>query len=226
MRSGDPSSESTVEQPQPSKTPRGAGRRRHGSTPSRGEQRRESLLDSAEELLSTSSAADLTIEEVASTTGLSRSSVYFYFANKTELVDALITRASDEMLSSTVARTYGEPLEAFIARVVLSALEGWRTHRVVFLAAAEVSSHANEGTSRWRSIMSEFADRIAEALRFDVPSPDLDHEVTLYSELVCWTIERNFYMLFARDHRPEDETALAEALIRSTLSVLDSVTAR
>lgn len=202
-----------------------AKRRRHGAVSTRGERRRESLLDSAEELLSVSAASELTIDAVAAASGLSRSSVYFYFANKTELVDALIARASDEMLERTTARGYGESLAAFVERQVLSALDGWRQHRAVFLAAAEVSSHANEGTSRWRSIMSDFTARLAEATRHDLPGSgtQVDRKVLLIAELACWAIERNFYMLFAREHDEAEEQELAQALIESTLAMLGTL---
>ncbi|MCV7176074.1 helix-turn-helix transcriptional regulator [Mycolicibacterium sphagni] len=64
------------------------------------------LLDSIEKLLQSTSIADLSMEAIASAGSLSRTSVYFYFGNKSDAVDALIARATVRQQERRRGRSY------------------------------------------------------------------------------------------------------------------------
>src|SRR5215470_17009965 len=62
-------------------------------------QRREQLLDAGEEVLLAHSYDELSLEEVARRSGVSRALVYHYFPGKKELFSAIWKRAHDELLA-------------------------------------------------------------------------------------------------------------------------------
>ena len=129
------------------------------------------MLDSLENLLRETPSSELTMEVIASAASLSRTSVYFYFESKADAIDALIVRASEEMLERTYDRASGESLAAFLERIIAAALEGWRRHRPVFVAAVDQSSQANDATARWREVMRVFSVRLAAALVIEADDP-------------------------------------------------------
>jgi AcrR family transcriptional regulator len=183
----------------------------------KGDRRRHEILNAAEEQLRDRPAIELTIDGLAESVGASRSSLYFYFDSKWAVVDALVDRASAEMYEEFLALPGDAPFEDFLAGVMQATYAGWRRHRVVFLAAAERSSHADESTDRWRGIMQRFVDFIGDRLEVELTlDPTVDPAPLGGSrqaaEICCWMVERSFYMLFSREHTEEEEHALLAAL--------------
>lgn len=109
-----------------------ARRRFRADSPRVGDQRRERILDSLENLLKATPIAELTMEMIASAASLSRSSVYFYFAGKPDAVDALIARASEQKRDRMYNRTTEESLRAHL-----------RTDKVAELLLRESAVQAN-----------------------------------------------------------------------------------
>lgn len=71
--------------------------RRRG--PSKGDRKQEALLETAEKLLAVKPLAEIGIEELARGAGISRSSFYFYFESRQAMLLALLSRASDDLLT-------------------------------------------------------------------------------------------------------------------------------
>ena len=195
----------------------GTRQRKFDPSPRKGDRRREEILDCAEGLLGESSLLDLSFERIAKQSGLSRSSIYFYFDSKWAIVDALIARASREMLERTTGVSDDIEFDDFMTELSSASLDGWRRHRAVFLAAAERSSHADESTDRWRATMGEFVKVIAARIESELAvNPAIDVTAVggpqRVAEIVCWMTERNLYMLFSREHTVAEEDALSDAL--------------
>jgi AcrR family transcriptional regulator len=75
---------------------------------------RNQLIDKAAELFATRGYARTTMNDIAEELRLKRSSLYHYFRNKEEILDALIeeqTVAPTQMLKGLIARRSGTPLE-------------------------------------------------------------------------------------------------------------------
>ncbi|CAJ1587472.1 TetR/AcrR family transcriptional regulator [[Mycobacterium] wendilense] len=203
----------------PSAKPPRTPRRFQAAVPRAGDERRDLLLDSLENLLTSIPVADLSMEAIASAASLSRTSVYFYFGNKGEAVDALIARATEQMQAQMFPRTRDEPLRDFVARIVAAALDGWRRHCPAYIAAVELSASRGPGVSRWRMIMSAFAEVLAQGvLAEDAELSDADAQQR--GAIVCWMVERNFYFLFTNDHTVEEEETLAAGLTQAAHAVL------
>ncbi|WP_433204892.1 TetR/AcrR family transcriptional regulator [Nocardia sp. CA-107356] len=192
-------------------------RRFDPDTPRKGDLTRERLLDCAEALLHEMPVRDLTLELVAKNARMSRSGLYFYFDSKWALVDALIERVSAEMFQRTMLTSAEMSLEALFTQTLNAVVEGWRTHRAVLLAAVEGSTHADEATDRWRSMMNEFVTSIVDVVDRE-PGTSVQQAVAPLggsrgvAEIVCWMVERNLYMLFSRPHSDAEEKITIDAL--------------
>ncbi|MDT0202609.1 TetR/AcrR family transcriptional regulator [Nocardioides sp. AE5] len=210
-----------------------SSRRRVGQKLRKGDRRRNEILDAAEEQLRDRAALDLTIDGLAEAVGVSRSSLYFYFDSKWDVVDALVERASAEMFEQYLALPATAPLEDFLAGALEATYLGWKRHRVVFLAAAERSSHADEATDRWREIMERFIGFIADRIEVEFAlDPTVDPTplggARRAVEIGCWMVERSFYMLFSREHDEAEEREMVAALTAAFERLLhpDSVSRR
>ena len=108
---------------------RDPGRRRSGR-PSRGDLREQAILDAAQELLSGAPLEALTVEAIAGGAGISRASLYFYFASKDDVALALARRSLDVLsaeASEVAADEQADPFDG-VRRVVERAESLWRTH--------------------------------------------------------------------------------------------------
>jgi len=200
-------------------------RARHTLAPRKGDRRRTEILDAAEAVLHERPALDLTIDQLAESVGVSRSSLYFYFDSKWAVVDALVDRASAEMFDAYVDVPARITFEHFIADIIAATVNGWHAHRAVFLAAAERSSHADESTDRWRGIMHRFVEIIARRIELETQvDPSLDPTplggAERAAEICCWMVERNLYMLFSRDREAAEEASVVDALREAMLRLL------
>ncbi|QOV38805.1 TetR/AcrR family transcriptional regulator [Streptomyces ferrugineus] len=81
------------------------------------EERRQQLIGVALELFSQRSPDDVSIDEIASTAGISRPLVYHYFPGKLSLYEAALKRASEDLADRFVEPHEG-PLGARLLRVM------------------------------------------------------------------------------------------------------------
>jgi len=86
---------------------------------------RSAILDAAEEVFERDGVSKASLEEIASSAGVSRGAVYWYFKNKTDLLDAVIRRVCD-ILDSGVAEVE--------ARQPANALDGLRIRALQVLS--------------------------------------------------------------------------------------------
>ncbi len=189
--------------------------------PRKGDQRRELLLESAEELLSEIPADKLTLDDVAARAGLSRSGVYFYFDSKWALLDALIDQRSTELTQRALDGADDMSIPDLCQQFVDAALFSWRNHGAIFNAAVERASHGGDATAAWRAVMCQCVDalvpRLADNSAVDTAAIG-DARTTV--EMASWMVERNFYMLFSRQHTVKEERELAAALVEAALRIL------
>lgn len=196
-------------------------RRFDPSAPRKGDRRRELLLDAAEQLLAEISADKLTLDDVAARAGLSRSGVYFYFESKWALLDTLIELRSDELTERALRDADDMSVPALCRQFVEAGLWSWRTHGAVFSAAVERASHGGEATARWRSVMGTCVDAMASQLADDAAmNVQPVGGARTASEVGAWMAERNFYMLFSREHTLEEEDALTDVLVEAMVRML------
>jgi AcrR family transcriptional regulator len=104
-------------------------RRRAGQ--SKGDQREAGILEATRTLLADRSVTDLTIDDIASTAGISRTTFYFYFSTKQAVVMALLEGLWDEFGSTyRWLESAGRDANGLREHHRLVA-EVWRKHRAI-----------------------------------------------------------------------------------------------
>ncbi|MFJ9517894.1 TetR/AcrR family transcriptional regulator [Kitasatospora sp. NPDC101801] len=104
------------------------GGRRRG--PSKGDLREQSILRVAAAMVAEQPIAQISVDSLAAAAGISRSSFYFYFGSKAEVIARLVAPVADELSRALVPWSEGtgpdpEPLRAALRR----SAEVWREHR-------------------------------------------------------------------------------------------------
>lgn len=103
----------------------------------RGEDRRAALVDHAAALLAEDGIDAVTMDAVAARAGVSRPLVYKHFANRDELLAAVLRREAhqlDAAISAAVARADG--FEDKIRALIRAVLEAVTTHGPIFMPLA------------------------------------------------------------------------------------------
>jgi AcrR family transcriptional regulator len=174
------------------------------------------VLRATEDLLAEGTSwADLGIERIATTAGISRTAFYFYFADKRELLMRL-TEDVSELLYLEADRWFsGEGDDEEEIREALSNIARlYEEHSALLRIIVEVSTYDEQVAVFWRALMGRFitATRIRiEAEQAAGKAPAYAPEPTAFS--LVWMGERLLYQLLVQDTAFSREAAV-EALVR------------
>ncbi|CAJ1580310.1 TetR/AcrR family transcriptional regulator [[Mycobacterium] wendilense] len=136
-------------------------RSRYTGGPSRGEVRRELLLQTLEDLLRTQAFATIEIADITRTAGVSRSTFYFYFPSKAAAVGAMLGDVFSEVsavidtwtgLGETLAERRDQLFESFEQIVSI-----WREHAHLMAAMFDAASTDDEVRGMFDDHMERFA---------------------------------------------------------------------
>ncbi|MCW2626029.1 TetR/AcrR family transcriptional regulator [Mycobacterium sp.] len=193
--------------------------RQRAARPSKGEIREAQILDVTERLLRTTPFVDITMDEIATRAGLSRSTMYFYFASKEDLLAGLLARTHDEIVGPTATLlNAGTTVDRAVRQVLEALLRSWRKHGPALRTFLETGLVSTEFGPRWRpttneiiDVVTQFIDRERAAGRLPAGPPSA-HAV---SSAVFWMVEHEMYELFRTRH-----TRAAEAELIETLALL------
>jgi AcrR family transcriptional regulator len=175
----------------------------------RREEARAALLSSALELAEDRQFSDLTVDEIATAAGLSRSAFYLHYHDKHDLLLAAVEEVAGDLYAMAELWWRGEG--AAPAELVRNAMAGvvavWGEHSSLLRVVIEVSGYGEEVRERWFGIVQRFIDATAEHLTAEqgrglIPA-NLDP--TAAAEALVWGVERCCYMYISRaDRRPEE----------------------
>ena len=142
------------------------GPRRRGR-PSRGDVREQAILDGALGLLADTPLSTLTVEAIAEAAGLSRASLYFYFASKEDVALALARRSMDVLVGEARAAAADAELDpsASIERVVARTEALWRSHGPILRLLHGHAAREDELGALWRETMDADIAAAAAVLR-------------------------------------------------------------
>ncbi len=135
------------------------GARRRG--PSKGDRTSQAILDTAERLLAERDLSAITIDELASGAGISRSAFYFHFESREAVLYLLADQVLRELFESAevaTSRRGGEPADA-IRTAIAGNLAIWRKHGPVLRAAVR----ARETDPAMRRFWADVARRFVTA---------------------------------------------------------------
>ena len=127
--------------------------------PSKGDLKQEALLETAEKLLAAKPLAEISIEELARGAGISRSSFYFYFESRQAMLLALLSRASDNLI--TQVECWLEPqsdARQSVRQSIELAVKMWDEHGAVLLAAQNPDAPAEA-----QAFMADLTGRLVAA---------------------------------------------------------------
>jgi TetR/AcrR family transcriptional regulator, ethionamide resistance regulator len=140
-------------------------RGRRNARPS-GDAREEAILLGAERLMLDRSFASLSIEELASSAGLSRPAFYFYFSSKDDvllaLLDKVIREADDRVAVLPSDFTY-DPAGAW-RRTIGTFVEVFSSHRAVAVATLGARFHNSQVDELWSTWMTTWVGYASEAI--------------------------------------------------------------
>lgn len=142
-----------------------------GVSATKGDRRRERILDAVRELLQTQSFDDLSIAEITRRADVTRPGFYFYFQSKGAAVASLMEALFPEfMAAATVWYEHAEVDQRRGIEVGMAAtVELWRRHAVVMngmVQAAAVDLHAGRIWEQW---VNAFAGRAVPTISSDRP---------------------------------------------------------
>ena len=174
------------------------------------------VLRATEQLLAEGTAwADLGVEKIATTAGISRTAFYFYFSDKRELLMRL-TEDVSELLYLEAERWYsgeGEP-EAEVREALINVVGLYQEHEALLRVIVEVSTYDEEVARFWRSLMGRFV----EATRITIEkeqapgrAPAYPAEATAFA--LVWMVERLLYQWTVQE-TPFSRDEAFEAAVR------------
>lgn len=212
-----------------SSTARTTSARRRG-TPSKGDQREEQILTATRSLLTHRPMADVTIDEIASAAGISRTSFYFYFPSKQAVLATLMEQTWDQF-STTHEWFDSDGPHPDLLRAQLDAIADiWRANGPILACVGQ--SPQGSGYPPLEDFIGRARQRFIERLATKI---DRDRALGLAPDGPPAT-ELATLVYIVRDGRLADLTAttttsetayiatrnaLAEAIIRMIYGILD-----
>jgi AcrR family transcriptional regulator len=129
--------------------------------PRQGDRREQAILDATRILLADAPFSDLTIEQIAKAAGVARSSLYFYFADKAQILLVLYSEVLEEM-SSELERWFADPAkhaEPWSRTSITAAVTVARSNSNVVCAALDGRGAHPEIDQVWSMYFDRAVDR-------------------------------------------------------------------
>lgn len=132
-----------------------------------GDDRQRAILSTAEQLLGERSLAEISIEQLSTGAGISRSAFYFYFPSKEAVLLALLDRVIAEVESEVDAlpRDFEKEPAAAWRRSIGVFVDVFDSHRAVASAAIASRSRNDEVHELWSKSMQAWADYTTDVIR-------------------------------------------------------------
>lgn len=172
------------------------------------------LRAAAIELLEHAPYAELSVDEIARTAGISRSAFYFYFPDKQALLVALTEEVSDALYREADRwwqSDSGEP-EALIRQALAGVANVYCENSLLLRTVTEVSTYDADVRQFWRSVVERFVGQTAQHLRNEqaigrarLCDPDRT------AEALVWMTERWSYIYLTSGERTPQQ--LVDALV-------------
>lgn len=146
----------------------------HAATPSRrrptarvsGEEREHAIIATLEGALTERPFHAISVDDLASGAGISRSTFYFYFASKEAVLVTLLERlvaVARDTTDQALPQLAQDPAGAW-RRAIGASFAMWTVHRPVIRAAAEARTGDPEVRALWDGLLRFFIDRTAQAI--------------------------------------------------------------
>ncbi len=134
--------------------------------PSKGDRTSQAILDAAERLLSERDLSAITIDDLTSGAGISRSTFYFHFDSRDAVLLQLAEQLVEQLYASAGAwiSRDGEPPATAVHRAVEQTVALWRSHGPVLRAAVMARETDPRMREFWDGVARRFIGSIAELI--------------------------------------------------------------
>ncbi|NKY33036.1 TetR/AcrR family transcriptional regulator [Nocardia speluncae] len=136
----------------------------------KGDMREQAILQGAYETLRTESMRTVSIDDLAKSAGLSRSSFYFYFESKWQVLSALLSSVTDDVFvasSMIFERPAGIPPEAAIEHAVSEVTAVWERHGHILREVGDAAAAEPALQAQWDKILGRFIKAASVAIERD-----------------------------------------------------------
>ena len=167
------------------------------------------MVEAAERLLATGATyAELTIEQIAREAGQSRTSFYFLFRDKRELLEAAASDLTD-FVAGAAERWLADPRagrqELRCALLVLA--RGFVEHAPLLRAVIEASTYDTAVGDFWKELVTRYVD--ATSRRLHGSGTATGERAEILAAALVWMTERTLYQLVVQDGRHDPERVVA-----------------
>jgi TetR/AcrR family transcriptional regulator, ethionamide resistance regulator len=169
---------------------------------------------------------DISVAQILTKAGVSRTTFYFYFASKFTVLSGLLSRAMDDIFQTVqpfLARSADDAPEAALERSISQVTQAWHRHRLVLRAVNHHWQTEPELRTLWLDVVERFVvagareierERLDGVIASEVPSRTL--AATLF-----WGTERVLHIagMGVEPDLPDEESAVPSlvAMWRGTL---------
>jgi TetR/AcrR family transcriptional regulator, ethionamide resistance regulator len=189
------------------------GKAIRGTRRERRQKTREKAIANALKLAEKGSFRDVTVDQIARSSGLSRSAFYTHFQDKQELLMVAVEEVSERLyeMADRWWHGVGPPAER-VRRAIDGVVSVYAEHSRVLRIATEVSTYDDEVRALWLDIAERFIEATADHVRAEqdvgLITRNLDPRST--AESLYWMAERCCYIYLGRGDRTPK--AVIEAL--------------
>ena len=185
------------------------------TTPKRAAVQAEVLRATEGLLAEGASWADLGVERIATTAGISRTAFYFYFRDKRELLMRL-TEDVTELLYLEADRWFSgqDDPEEEIRTALMQIAALYEEHSALLRIIVEVSTYDEQVATFWRSLIGRFVEATRERIEAEQAAgraPGYPAAATAFG--LVWMGERMLYQLLVQE-TPFPRAEAVEAMVR------------
>jgi AcrR family transcriptional regulator len=206
-------------------------RSRRAASHRKGDRNEQAILHTAERLLGTAPPADVTVEALARGAGISRSSFYFYFGSKEDVLLSLLDRMAGEIDAAIAAldRTIAEDPIGSITAAIESSARVWRDHGPVLHAVIEAAGSHDAAREAWHATMRRFVDAIAATIRAERArgaAPETGPSAEQLASTLVWANERLFQVSSLREPSALTDAEIVPVLVEVWYRAIYATAAR
>jgi AcrR family transcriptional regulator len=193
--------------------------------PTKGDRRREAILEAIERLLRDRPIGRLSVEEIAVAAGISRSAFYFYLESKYAALNAALGGVWDEMVAaaSNFFEDDGEPPPEYVRRALGGVGALWREHEPLLVAMVDAAATDERARELWDGWMDRWIERVAARIEEEraagraLPAPP---DARSLARVLLAMNERSYYLDRRRQASAAESARTVEALAATWLAVL------
>lgn len=177
-----------------------------------------SVLQATEALLSEGACfPELSVEQIATRSGISRTAFYFYFRDKRELLVRLTEGVAEQLYATAEHWWEGESDgdgAAELSAALTSIVGIYRCHAALLRAIVEAAAYDEQTAQAWRLLVGRFVTATRARIEREQAAGTVDAELPAQQIAfgLCWMTERSAYEHLVQDGDVGDATLVAGLL--------------